>query len=112
MHLFEVMALAVAGAITSYLIWQDFHWASVFLFAAFVLVTELAYQMRWRQSIKCKGCGFDPITYKKDPEQASRDVKAYLEMRKQDPLYLLKPQPRIRPIIKKVKNYKWTDLQQ
>jgi hypothetical protein len=109
-HLFELLGLAVAGAITSYLIWQEFHWASLFLFISLVTITELTYQVRWRHSVKCKGCGFDPISYKKDPEQAALDVKNYLEMRKQDPSYLLRPQPRIKPIIKKVKNYKWTDL--
>jgi hypothetical protein len=107
-----MLALAVVGAIASYLIWQDFHWSSLFLFAALVLMTELTYQVRWRHSIKCKGCGFDPITYKQNPERAAAEVKLYLEQRKQDPLYLLRPQPHIRPIIKKVKNYKWTDLNQ
>ncbi len=111
-HLFEIMALAMAGAIASYLIWQDFHWSSLFLFAALVLITELTYQVRWRHSIKCKGCGFDPITYKNNPEKAASEVKIYLEKRKEDPLYLLRPQPNIKPIIKKVKNYKWTDLNQ
>ncbi len=109
-HLFEMLALAIVGVITSFLIWQDFHWASVFLIAAMVMVTEFTYQVRWRHSVKCKGCGFDPITYKRNPEQAASEVKIYLEQRKQNPLYLLKPQPQIRPIIKKVKNYKWTDL--
>ncbi len=110
-HALEVVALAGAGAITTYLIWQDFHWAGVFLFGSLTLISEMIYQMRWRLSIVCKGCGFDPMLYKKNPELAAQEVKAYLEERKKDPLFLLKPQPKILPIIKKVKNFKWTDTQ-
>lgn len=108
-HPGDVFGLAIAGAIATYLIWQDFHWAGVFLFAAFVLVAELIYQTRWRVSVRCKNCGFDPLVYKRDPEQAAQQVRGFLEERKKDPLYLLKPQPKIQPIIKKVKNFKLPD---
>lgn len=108
-HPLELIGLAGVGAITTYLIWQDFHWTGVFLFASLALLSETIHQTRWRQSVKCKGCGFDAILYKKNPQSAAEEVKAFLEMRKQDPRYLLKPQPRIKPIIKKVKDFKWKD---
>ncbi len=102
----EILIFGSIGAIVSFLIWRDFHWAGPVIFSVLATVTELLHRMRWRQSIKCRHCGFDPVIYRANPELAASTVKAFLEQRKNDPLYLLKPQPKIKPIIKKVKDYK------
>jgi hypothetical protein len=110
-HLLEVVGFAVVGAITTHLVWHDFHWAGILLFCSLTILSEFIYQMRWRLSVKCKSCGFDPLLYKQSPHLAAQEVKTFLEKRKEDPLYLLKPQPKIKPIIKKVKDFKWKDSQ-
>lgn len=104
-----ILALTVVGAVFTYLVWQDFHWTGVVLFLILAVTAEMVAQMRWRMSIRCSACGFDPVVYKRNPQVAADAVKAFLAERKKDPLYLLKPQPDIRPIIKKVKDYKWTE---
>lgn len=106
MNILELIAFGAICGITTFLVWRDFHWVGVVEFLIFAFVTEMFYQMRWRQSIKCKHCAFDPITYKKDPALMAQTVKDFLARRKEDPHYLLKPQPQIKPIIKKVKNFK------
>ncbi len=106
---FVILALTVVGAVFTYLVWQDFHWTGVVLFLILAVTAEMVAQMRWRMSIRCSACGFDPVVYKRNPQVAADAVKAFLAERKKDPLYLLKPQPDIRPIIKKVKDYKWTE---
>ena len=63
-------------------------------------------RVRWRNSVKCPHCGFDPIVYKSNPEKAAQITKAFLEKRKRDPTYLLKPQPQIKPIINKTENWR------
>ncbi len=108
-HPVELVGLAIAGGITSYLIWEDLHWSGLFLFAMFAVISELGYQARWKLSIKCRSCGFDPLLYKRNPELAAGEVKVFLANRKQDPLYLLRSQPKIEPIYKKVKNFKWKE---
>lgn len=114
-NFFELAMFGVVGIIGTHLIWGEFHIAGPLVFLVITLLSETIHQMRWRHSIKCKHCGFDPLLYRKAPEEAALTVKTFLENRRQDPLYLLKPQPRIKPIVKKVKDYKpaprSTDLQ-
>lgn len=47
--------------------------------------------MRWRLSILCQACGFDPALYLKDSSLAAAQVKRHLEMRSKDPRFLLAP---------------------
>ncbi|MEI7974162.1 MAG: hypothetical protein WCH11_07330 [Bdellovibrio sp.] len=58
---------------------------SIFL----ILLTEIVVHLRWRTSVICRQCGFDPILYKKSPAQAAAQVKQRLENRKKDPRALL-----------------------
>lgn len=104
--LIELVGFGLVGAIFTYLIWNQFHIAGVVLFVCLSIATELMYRLRWRASLRCKGCGFDPVVYRKDPELAASFVKQTLDTRKNDPRYMLKPQPKIKPIIRKVKDYR------
>jgi hypothetical protein len=104
--IFAMIMFGVVGAIFSYLVWERFHLVALLLFAILTVVTEFIFHLRWRSSVKCKGCGFDPVLYKQNPELAASFVKAKLDSRKQDPLYMLKPRPTIKPIIRKVKSLK------
>lgn len=90
-----IIGFAGLSGIVSFLVWRDFHWASLLVFGLGAICAEFLMQYRWRQSIKCKGCGFDPMIYKRSPEQAAQQVKAYLEKRKIDPSFLLKPRPHL-----------------
>lgn len=101
----ELGVFSLVSIIFTYLVWGEFHFAGLIVFSLLTMAAEIVHRMRWRSSIKCKGCGFDPVVYKANPEQAASIVKAVLAARKQDPLYMLKPQPKITPIIRKVKNY-------
>ena len=105
-NVFELAIFALVGAIATYLIWGEFNVAGPAIFVVLATSAEWIHRLRWRYSVKCKHCGFDALLYKKAPEEAALVVKSFLELRKKDPLYLLKPQPRIKPIIKKVKDYK------
>lgn len=105
----SVIALAgfsIASIIFTYLVWGEFHFAGLIVFVLLTMTAEVTHRMRWRSSVKCKGCGFDPVMYKNNPEQAAATVKTQLAHRKHDPLYMLKSQPKIKPIIRKVKNYR------
>lgn len=96
-NIFELFIFAGVGAIVTYLVWQDFHIVGPLIFIILTTLAEWVHRVRWRFSIKCKNCGFDPLLYKKAPEEAAQTVKAFLAHRKEDPLYLLMPQPKIKP---------------
>jgi hypothetical protein len=72
------------------------------IWAAFALISELFVSMRWRISMVCKNCGFDPILYIKEPEKAAEKVKLKLDERKLRPESIL-AQPLTLPTISKLR---------
>tara|TARA_B110001454_G_C12723278_1_gene436215 strand:- start:13179 stop:13619 length:441 start_codon:yes stop_codon:yes gene_type:complete len=56
------------------------------IFIANLFVIEMAIQIRWRMSLICHECGFDPVVYKRNPELACQMVKAKIDLRKADPI--------------------------
>ncbi len=94
-------ALNMVGAvIIMLLVFQDFDPRVLVFFSIGLVSTELFIMLRWRMTINCAKCGFDPVLYKKDPEKAAAKVKAYMTDRSDDPLWVLS-KPKLRPIIKK-----------
>ena len=102
----ELAVFSFVGIIFTFLVWGEFHFVGLIIFMLLAVSSELVHRMRWRASVKCRGCGFDPVIYQANPEQAAALVKVQMAARKTDPLYMLKPQPKIKPIIRKVKNYR------
>lgn len=54
-----------------------------------VVAGEIVVHFRWRLALTCPHCGFDPVTYKKNPQLAALRVKEHLEFRKNSPRALL-----------------------
>jgi hypothetical protein len=74
----------------SFLIWKEYNPKSLMFFVAALMLSEVFLRLRWRLHIACRACGFDAITYAKDPALAAETVKNFLMQRKNDPQYLLK----------------------
>lgn len=74
----------------SFLIWKEYNPKSLMFFVAALMLSEVFLRLRWRLHIACRACGFDAITYAKDPALAAETVKNFLIQRKNDPQYLLK----------------------
>lgn len=82
----------------AFAIWDGPDLRSMFLFMGMAFTAQVSLRMRYRESVKCPHCGFDPIAYKKDPSLAAQGVKEFLEVRKDNPKFMLKPNPKIKPI--------------
>ena len=81
------------------------------MFFAFGLgFAEIFILVRWRLSIPCPHCGFDPVVYKKKPEVAAAQVKAFLDQRREDPLAVFSPLQLPVVVKKKGKKGARTDL--
>ncbi len=95
--------LAIVGSISLMLvIWQDFD-PRVFVFVGLSLcITEIFMGLRWRLSIACTRCGFDPVLYKRNPDKAAAQVRFHMERSKEDPMSLFNPPPKL-PTVKKTK---------
>ena len=72
-----------------FVFWQTFNARVMVLFVFCLMIAEAFVQIRWRLSIVCPHCGFDPVIYTKDPEKACHKVKKRLDFRKESGDYLL-----------------------
>lgn len=81
----EAFYCGFASVLLSLLFWQTFDPRIVLIFGILVAVTEFILQMRWRLSITCPYCGFDPVLYKKNKTQTAERIRSHLERRKKDP---------------------------
>lgn len=99
-NLFNIFASAAGAGILMYTIWQEFDPRVCLLFVAFLAVSEIFVQIRWRLTIVCRQCGFDPVLYVKEPQLAAAKVKAQLARRKEDPRFILS-RPLNLPVVSK-----------
>jgi hypothetical protein len=96
----NILAAALGAIVCMFFLFQEFDPRVFLLFVLFLAISEVFVQIRWRMSMVCKHCGFDPVLYLKSHELAAEKVKKHLESRKNDPATLLKPPlqlPKIRP---------------
>lgn len=63
------------------------------LFCFFTLIAEVFVYLRWRFNLVCSMCGFDPLIYKKSPARASRMVKEFFELNKNEPKFWMTRSP-------------------
>ncbi|MCM2282890.1 MAG: hypothetical protein NDI61_13705 [Bdellovibrionaceae bacterium] len=97
----DVVLSLVASLLLMLVVFQDFDPRFLVFFVVVLAVAESFIHIRWRLTITCPRCGFDPIIYKRDPARAAARVKAFLDRRKEDPLSALAPPPNLPVIVKK-----------
>ncbi|MNS83612.1 hypothetical protein D3C72_1174050 [compost metagenome] len=85
----NAFASGAAAAVFMMLMWQQWDPRSIVVFVVCLAISEAFVKIRWRLSMVCRQCGFDPILYIKDVDAASLKVREHLDRRKQDPRYLL-----------------------
>ncbi len=73
--------------------WQSFDGRVFLLFALNLTVAEAFVQIRWRLSLSCHHCGFDPVLYVQSPEKAAQKVKDYRLKLQQRADYCLRSDP-------------------
>lgn len=76
-------------------VWQRLEPRGILVFIVVQVAIEVVIHTRWRLSLNCRHCGFDPLLYLRDHNKAANKVKDYLERRRSDPRFLLAPALRI-----------------
>jgi hypothetical protein len=74
-----------------FIVFGDIDFKSVIFLGVLIAIAEIFIHLRWRMSLICHECGFDPIIYLKDPEAAAQIVKKKLHDRSNNPANYLKP---------------------
>lgn len=85
----NVVGGALASVVIMFALWQHYDPRVIVVFVVCMALSEIFIKLRWRLSVVCRQCGFDPVMYLKKPEQAAEKVRLQLEMRKSDVKYLL-----------------------
>jgi hypothetical protein len=100
----DAFLAAITSLMMSFVIWQTFDPRAALFFAFCLGVGEIFILFRWRFSIACPHCGFDPILYKRDHEAAASRVKTYMRNRRNDPLSVFNPPPKLPSLVRKASN--------
>jgi hypothetical protein len=88
------VALAGAFALTvTYAAYGEPEPLGIMIFSLFVIASEIFVYMRWRLSVVCSMCGFDPIIYKKSPARASLKVGEFFKEQVENPEFWLSKSP-------------------
>ena len=102
---FDAILLLFVTGLLAFSIWGGPDLRSMLIFMGLSFSLQVFLRVRYRESIKCPHCGFDPILYKQNSELAAQKVKTFMESRKDNPEYMLKPRPMIKPLISKVDEF-------
>lgn len=91
MSMLGIVGMVVLSYVLTHVIWHQPDVRGLVILGALLMGSEISTQLRWRQSLLCQHCGFDPVLYMKSPDQAAVKIKAYMKTRSEDPSFLLKP---------------------
>ena len=86
-----ILGLVGLGVVITYTIYKTLDPWGLGLIGVFLVVGELFSQTKWRTSMICRHCGFDPVVYVRSPEQAGLKIRAFLDTRPESAAHLLRP---------------------
>lgn len=101
----EILGLIFLGVVLTFVIFKTFDPRGLLYVGMLLITGEIFSQLKWRGSMLCQNCGFDPVLYMRNPEQAGLKIKAFLDKRADSPAHLLRP-PVILPKVKAQPNKK------
>jgi hypothetical protein len=85
------VALSLFAALVAMMgIWGGFDPRVVIVFVIFIAIAEVFVRLRWRMSLPCVHCNFDPLLYKVDRAESVRRVQKRLDYLRHSGQHLLK----------------------
>ena len=100
--LIDMIGMIGFGVVVTFAVFKSFDPRGLFFVGLLLVLGEAFSQLKWRTSMVCRNCGFDPVIYVRNPDQAGLKIRAFLEKRSEDPEFLLRP-PIQRPVKKETK---------
>jgi hypothetical protein len=101
----DVLYAFALGILMSLFFWQELNFRLIPFSITVLGLMEIVVQLRWRMSLPCQKCGFDPLIYLKSPEKAAERVRFKFEKRLENPSILDK---RLPLMLSSDKSYKLT----
>lgn len=107
---FGIFCIFLMSALFSYGFRRQVDEYLLYIFFGFLLLIEISVKLRFRLSLRCKECGFDPLLYKQSPQTACMNVRAFIEERNSHPENLLK-RPLLLPKIPLERQEFWKQME-
>jgi hypothetical protein len=98
----SIIGLVLLGIVMTFAVFKSLDPRGLAFVGTLLIIAEIFAQTKWRASMICRNCGFDPVIYVRSPEQAGLKIKAFLDKRKESPDFLLRP-PVVLPVKKETK---------
>ncbi len=89
----NVLAAAMLSSVISFALYGKADPRSLMIFCLVCGFSEVFIYVRWRVGVVCTMCGFDPVIYKRSPEQAARRVREFFYEHMDDPRFQLTKSP-------------------
>ena len=86
----DVLGLVFLGNVCTYATIKSLDIRGILIVGVLLILGETFSQFKWRLSMICRNCGFDPVIYVRNPEQAGLKIKAFLDKRSESPEHLLR----------------------
>lgn len=89
--LIDMCGLIFLSMTMTFVIFRQLDPRGLAIVGTLLVIGEMFSQTRWRTSMICRNCGFDPVVYVRSPEKAGLKIKAFLDRRAESPQHLLMP---------------------
>jgi hypothetical protein len=89
----NVLAAMLLSSGITFVFWGELDPRGLMLFCLTMVGSEVFIFFRWRSSLVCRLCGFDPVIYKRSPERAAARVREFYEKASQNPNFQLSRSP-------------------
>ena len=89
----NVLAAMLLSSGITFVVWGELDPRGLMLFCLTMVGSEIFINLRWRSSLVCRLCGFDPVIYKRSPERAAAKVREFYEKASNDPNFQLSRSP-------------------
>ncbi len=89
-NVIDAFWLSGLSAIISFQLSGEVMWSSILLSIGLCFAVEITVYLRYRLTLICRNCGFDPVLYKRDASLAQIAVTDYIKMRDQDPYFVVR----------------------
>lgn len=89
----NVLGAALLSAVASLAIYGELEPRALLFFCLITVLGETFVFLRWRLSLVCRLCGFDPVLYKRSPSEAASRVRKFFENQIANPKFQLSRSP-------------------
>lgn len=89
----NVLGAGLFAGVITLAYWGEIDPRGIMLFCLITGISEMMVYFRWRLAIVCKMCGFDPVLYKRSPDQAALRVRQFFQEQSHNPQFQLSKSP-------------------